>query len=132
LASTGTREVLYGPSSLAVRSLSPYEGWESYEQRIEEALKAFVGIATPGPVHRFGVRYVNYIEFSRKEIRLNDYFTSPPSVPEGLGVGMKNFLMRTEFDWDESGVLVIQNFQSAMNPDGYPAAILDIDVVKNY
>lgn len=130
--STGTRQFSFSQASISVRSLRPYEGWESYKSRLHEAVSAFVAVATPGKPIRLGVRYINQISFEAEEVSLRKYFTSPPVVPKSLDMGITGFTMRIETVRPEGDVTVIHNFLSSVSEDSKPVVILDIDVVRQF
>ena len=57
----GQKLVSFGPDVLSVNGLAPYEGWEEFEPRIQEAFEVYVGVVKPSAIRRIGVRYINKI-----------------------------------------------------------------------
>lgn len=129
---TGTRTVAFGQGVLLIQSAEPYEGWESFRQRIDEALSAYLEVAKPESVTRVGVRYVNHIRFESNEVSLKRYFTAPPDVPDELNLSMHGFASRIESIWPDGITVIIQNMQSMTTEDDRAAVVLDIDALRNF
>ncbi|MEJ2853523.1 MULTISPECIES: TIGR04255 family protein [unclassified Saccharothrix] len=128
----GVREFAFGPASFSATSHQPYEGWEKFYERITQGVNSYLKFATPGPIRRVGVRYINQIEFSESEVELGEYFTVYPDVPASLKVSVNGFNSRVESSWSDDRVTVVHTFSSAVSSAGNPAVVLDIDVIEQW
>ncbi|MEA5551577.1 TIGR04255 family protein, partial [Anabaena cylindrica UHCC 0172] len=85
-----------GPDTLSIHSLRPYEGWEHFKQRIDNAFHNYLDVAKPIGVTRIALRYINKIAVVKHEIELSEYFTVYPQLPDGVPTIISGFLTRTE------------------------------------
>jgi uncharacterized protein (TIGR04255 family) len=128
-SSDGTKVVTFGPQGLSVHVLAPYEGWELFSERINDALAHYTSVAVVEGAKRVSVRYINRIHIDSERVELGDFFVSPPGVP-GVDVAVNEFLMRVKGS-DDHGTSVAWTAASDLSAD--PAAfILDIEAARAY
>lgn len=81
--------------ALTVHRLAPYDHWECFIPRIQEAYAVFQEIAATVKLQRLGLRYINRfpVEMHAKPLEL---FTCFPTINASAGEQLASFLMRTE------------------------------------
>ncbi len=124
----------FGTRSLAVNSLRPYEGWESFSSRIGHALNAYWDVVDPAGVSRIGVRYINRIrlpEESQAGVRLEKYFNYFVHHPIGVPETVATFLVRTEYSYPDGIRLAITHAPLPSASSNYEM-LLDLDVFMQY
>ncbi len=111
--------------------LRPYESWDQFHREGLRLWQVYQELAQPLEIHRLGLRFINKMEFTQKELQLEDYLQIFPQTPKDLDIPFTGFLYR-----DELGVpghpYAINLIRTVQPPQG-PAAegvglILDIDV----
>ncbi len=102
---------------LVVNQLAPYPHFEQWEADIYRALSVYKELARPKSVSRLGLRYINRVVIPGKKIRMDEYFTIYPNLPQKLGDTHGAFLIRVEVPMSEQGHVVIITFGSALSPD---------------
>ncbi|WP_238015996.1 TIGR04255 family protein [Dactylosporangium sp. AC04546] len=127
-AEGGQRLVRVGNEVLTVHATAPYPGWPTFREQITYALRAYVRVAKPDVLTRFGMRFVNRIDLEGPTVELSDYLTIPVDPPRGLGFDLSSFLLRMEAVRPD-GIKLIQTFASA--PVDGVSVILDLDVISD-
>jgi len=130
LSEDETRQLTAGSSLLVVHTLAPYEGWERFQERIATAVDRYTAITQADAVERIGVRYINQINIPRPSVRLEEYFTAPPRLPDDLAVSLRGFFARIEAQYDDGLAKLIQTIASVEAE--MPSFILDLDVVAEF
>jgi uncharacterized protein (TIGR04255 family) len=126
--SDGRKLLSLGADVLSVNVLKPYDSWENFKPRIDDALRAYVDVSGAEKVSRIGVRYINKVVLEGTDIDLPKYFLCGPSVPPGLPRRVGGFLNRAEHVF-EDGVKVLVTFASIDAGENKSAFLLDLDVV---
>lgn len=84
----GLRLVGCAVGALSVHVLAPYPGWESFFERVLEAVDALPSSVAEAKLARVAVRYIDRIVLPPGEVRLADYLEvlpkRPPLLPESL------------------------------------------------
>ena len=125
---SGNHLISMGSDVLSVNVLRPYDGWEQLRPRIDTALQAYAEVAGPSGVSRVGVRYINKIILTEREIDLGTYFRCGPlSIPE-LPKKMAGFMNRIEFLYDDTVKLLLTQ-ASVEALEGQSAFLLDLDLI---
>lgn len=127
------RFVLVNSDYVSIHCGSPYEGWESFRQRIDAATHEFDASAKPEGISRIGVRYINSVTLPTDHVNIGDYFTFGIGYPDSLGLGMSGFIMRIEGVRDSDPMKVLTTFASVADEDPRSSTfLLDIDVVQQW
>jgi uncharacterized protein (TIGR04255 family) len=74
----------------------PYPRFEQWRPIVLEMLALYREVAQPTGVDRLGVRYINRLVIPHPSMRMEDYFTVYPQVPDTLGARHGPFLMNLE------------------------------------
>jgi uncharacterized protein (TIGR04255 family) len=128
------RLVGVGNNVLSIHSLRPYEGWEEFRQRIDEAFEVYLEVAKPVGVTRIALRYINRIAIpSNQEIELRDYFTIYPQIPkDGVPSKMTAFLTRTELIYEDIPIRLVLNLSDAIAPAEQIVIVLDLEIFQDW
>lgn len=127
------RLVGVGPDSLSVHSLRPYEGWDDFNKRIDQAFKAYLEVSKPIGVARIALRYINRIVIPSVEtVDLEEYFTAYPQMPDGVPSTMSGFLTRTESVYDDMPIRLVIVLTDAEAPEGQADFMLDLDISQDW
>ncbi len=102
---------------LVVNQLHPYPHFETWEPEIYRSLRIYQELAQPKKVARLGVRYINRIVIPEARLRMEDYFTVYPNLPERLGDAHGAFFVRVEAPKVEQRHTVLITFGTAPRPD---------------
>lgn len=124
--------VLVSPSGLSVHTVDSYPGWERFKESLLSGLSAYLSVANPSSVSRIGIRYINLIEFDSQSVDLKTFFTSPPSVPSELSLGLSAFLTRLELTEPGSRRKLISTFASAVPEKSGATVVLDLDAIEEW
>jgi uncharacterized protein (TIGR04255 family) len=129
----GKALVSIGPNVLSAHMLRPYQRWEEFRPRIEEALSKYSSTLPCDGVRRIGLRYINKIEIENAgSLDLNKYFTVPPMSPQGFPTRITSFITRTEHIYDDEPIKLILTFTDTSAKEGYAAFLLDLDLVWEF
>jgi uncharacterized protein (TIGR04255 family) len=123
------RIVLVSPSHISVHSIKPYEGWESLERRLRNAVALLDEVYDTGPVKSVGLRYINRVRISGELFDLDEYFNIPIPTPSEMMSGqVSSFFYRLEMQ-DQNRPLVYRQTFASMPPPAEQVAefILDLD-----
>lgn len=127
------RLVGVGPDLLSVHSLRPYEGWDDFKKRIDQALKAYLEVSKPVGVTRIALRYINRIIIPFVDaVQLEEYFTLSPQVPDGIPSNMSGFVTRLESIYDDIPVRLVIVLTDAEVREGQADFILDLDISQDW
>lgn len=129
LDQTGTRLLTVGPDALSVNSLKPYEGWEQFRVRVQDALHAYTEVApAEGNIARVGVRYINKIVIPNDGSDLDDYFVWMKDHSAGLSYSIRSFQKRMEYSISDGQKLLGTLASIDSDSPDVRAYLLDIDV----
>jgi len=109
---------------LVVNQLRPYPHFEYWEPAIYSALEVYRELAKPAAVARLGVRYINRVVIPERPLRMQDYFTLYPRLPQEMGDEHGGFLVRVEVPVKANDHTVFVTFASAPTDDPGEAAFL--------
>lgn len=109
--------------------LKPYQNWELFNQEGLRLWQLYSTVARPSEIQRIGLRFVNRIEFSQDEVKLEDFLENPPKSPRGMEIPFEGFLHHNTLTVPSYpyGINAIQTVQPAQG-DALFGVILDIDV----
>lgn len=119
------------PSALSVHVLRPYPGWAEFRPRVERAAAAHLALQPDARVTRIGVRYINHIVLPGDQLELDEWFTSSPTLPDGLGQSMTALMSRVETAYEDDARLAITLATVQHDKDGESAFLLDLDLSWN-
>lgn len=119
------------PSAMSVHVLRPYPGWSTFRPRVVAAIEAYEKLQPDAQVARVGVRYVNHIVLPGDDLDLSDWFTSSPTLPDGLGPAMAALMSRVETVYDDGARLAITLATVQHDKLGEHAFLLDLDLSWN-
>ncbi len=110
--------------------LKPYQSWERFYQEGMRLWGLYNEIAQPSEIQRIGLRFINRIEFSQDEVKLEDFLENPPKTPRGMEVPFEGFLHHNTLAIPgyPYGINVIQTVQPSQGAGAAWGVILDIDV----
>jgi uncharacterized protein (TIGR04255 family) len=125
-----------GPDLLVFNLLRPhpqvsYPRFEVWRPTVLEILAHYRDVAQPGGLDRIGVRYINKVVIPQAQMRMEDYFTIYPQVPDTLGAQHGAFSMNLELAglYADHQLLVTFGSTSPDQPDEM-AYLLDLyDIV---
>jgi uncharacterized protein (TIGR04255 family) len=118
--------------AISINCLRPYPGWETFLERITEALVAFSEIHPQFEIERIGLRYINRLDASMEN--LPEYFDVRPLNFSAMNLNLANFVCRSEmlFEGDPKRLL-IATFGSVRPVVGAeqapPLFTLDLDTI---
>lgn len=109
--------------------LQPYQSWEQFHQEGLHLWALYNQVARPSEIQRIGLRFINRIEFSQNEVKLEDFLENPPKTPRGMEVPFEGFLHHNTLTvpGHPYGINVIQTVQPSQGAEAW-GVILDIDV----
>jgi uncharacterized protein (TIGR04255 family) len=121
--------VQYRLDGFTFSRLRPYLQWN---QILEEAKRLWVIYAEavkPILLTRLALRYINSIEIPSRNFDLEEYFTSPPTIPSGLPQLLEHFFSQLLIQFPDQGAkaLVTQTISPTKDPMITPV-LFDIDV----
>ena len=109
--------------------LKPYQSWEQFRQEGLRLWGLYNEIARPSEIQRIGLRFINRIEFSQDDVKLEDFLENPPKTPRDMEVPFEGFLHHNTLavPGHPYGINVIQTVQPSQGAEAW-GVILDIDV----
>lgn len=110
------RMIQLADNLLVVNQLHPYPHFKDWEPEIYRTLGIYKHLAEPKAIARLGVRYINRVVIPEERVRMEEYFTIYPNLPEGLGDLHGSFLVRVEVPQEDSGHTVLITFGTAPPP----------------
>lgn len=116
------------PSAMSVHVLRPYPGWADFRNRVVAAIEAHQKLQADAQVIRVGVRYVNRILLPGDNLDLADWFTSTPTLAEGIGPAIAALMSRVETVYDDGARLAITLATVQHDQPGEQAFLLDLDL----
>lgn len=111
--------------------MAAWPGWQVLRDEARRAWDKYVMVTNTVELKRFAVRYINQIVIPAGEIKLLDYFTEPPRIPEGLPQALKHFFSRIEVvNPDPEATIIITQAPAPQPYQSQPTFTLDIDVIR--
>ncbi|MDZ8138243.1 MAG: TIGR04255 family protein [Nostoc sp. DedQUE04] len=126
----GTKLVGVGPNLLSIHSLRPYEGWDEFSKRIEQALQLYLEVAKPVGITRISLRYINRIVISSPDqaIDLSDYVNIYPQLPDDLPSHISEFVTQAELIYEDIPAKLAITLSDSEPQPGEVVFILDLDI----
>lgn len=119
-----------GPGRLIVNCLQPYPKWPDFKKLIFDTFAHYKKVTSVARLERIGLRYINRINLPT-EGNTRTYLNYFPSLPEALTDDSKNFLLRTEIDFEQSnGKLILTLATVTPDEDSRRPLLLDLDFVS--
>ncbi|MBI3868429.1 MAG: TIGR04255 family protein [Verrucomicrobia bacterium] len=116
-------------NGLVFSRLAPYTDWAHFLGEWLLMWNLFKTVGQPAAIHRIGLRFINRIQLTEGEVKIDDYLNPAPAAPCGFDLPFRGF-----FQHDVLGVPghpyamnVVRAIQPA-TPGTGPGIILDIDV----
>lgn len=112
--------------------LKPYETWEKLVQETRKMWKVYTEITRPERIVRTATRFINRIEIQLPMGKIEDFFTAPPAIPQGLPDSVNEFFSRIVIhDPDTGGNLIFtQGLEQVIASTNVLPFLVDIDVFK--
>jgi uncharacterized protein (TIGR04255 family) len=129
----GSRMLGVSAEDVSVHGTQPYEGWESLEQRLVDALERVNdALSNEVPMYsQVGLRYINKVEIPHERVRFEDHLTIGLSFPDAFPPNMSAFLERAEMQYPDEDVVLAFTWASTEAPKGCSAFVLDLDLVAS-
>jgi uncharacterized protein (TIGR04255 family) len=126
-----TQAVQFRLDGFTFSRMRPYKDWDSMRSEAAPLWELYVQMAKPTQVTRVAVRYINSIEVPAESFILEEYFTTPPKVPQGIPQTVEQFLTRLVMSFPEydSKAVVTLATKAPSSPTMTPI-LLDIDVFR--
>jgi uncharacterized protein (TIGR04255 family) len=105
----GTGVVTITQKSISTSRLAPYEGWENMVCTARENWLSWKKVVGYRKVSRIGIRFINRVDIPNREekpIRIDDYLTFRPEVPNIGLAPMRAFNMNASMDIGRDGFKV--------------------------
>lgn len=132
-SSDATKLVGVGPDALSIHSLRPYEGWDEFSHRIDQAFQFYLEVAKPVGIIRISLRYINRIVVSADElIDLSEYVNIYPQFPDSLPSNMSGFVTRTESIYEDIPIRLVTTLSDAEPSSEHVVFILDLDISQTW
>ena len=131
----GKTLVSIGPNVLSAHMLRPYQNWDAFRPKIEEALIKYSQTLPCKGVQRIGLRYINKIEIEIQNtdgLDLKKYFAVSPLSPQDFPATTTNFFARTEHNYHDEPIKLILTFADTAPQEGCAAFLLDLDLVLEF
>lgn len=112
--------VQVGAHLLSVSVLKPYPSWPRFLAMIKKGVNTYRDVAAPKGIRRIGLRYINYVEVPKDDVRLEDYFEFRPYVGQGLPQDFGTFALGVQFPYEKSRDIL--NLQLASLPKQIPSS----------
>lgn len=110
--------------------LKPYQSWVQFHQEGFRLWGMYNEVAQPAEIQRIGLRFINRIEFSQNEVKLEDFLENPPKPPRGMDIPFEGFLHQNTLvvAGHPYRINMIQTVQPPAGAEATWGVILDIDV----
>ncbi len=109
---------------LTVNKLPKYDGWDSYNKMINDAINNLYKVLEISTINRIGLRTINKIDIqSHNYENFKKYFNVYPSMPEGLDNNFNSIQLNYETPTTNNEVLAI-NLNTLRKEPNYEAPVL--------
>ncbi|MBF0537787.1 MAG: TIGR04255 family protein [Nitrospirae bacterium] len=111
--------------------LYPYERWGNLRDEAKKLWSIYLNVAEPELISRIALRYINSIKL-QMPVNLEDYFKTPPSVPEGLPQTLNGYFYRISIynEQVDANAIITQALEPSILGAKEAQIILDIDVFR--
>jgi len=124
--------VQVGNRLLAINRLKPYILWNELKPKIENAFYAFRKSTEINGLQRIGLRYINRIEITDKQIRLEEYLNFRPFLGGKLPQNLVSFVVGCLIPFsDGRDICKLQISDVIPDKDSNSSFLLDIDYYLN-
>lgn len=123
--------VQFQSNGLTLSKLEPYTNWQDFENCAKEAWNLYRECLPKFKVSRVATRFINVMELPYLEgLNLDEYLTSSPKLPAGLGDTMSSFFTRIVVPKPEldAVAIIMQNVEPPKKDK--LTVTLDIDVYR--
>lgn len=128
----GSRLVQLAPDLLVVNQLRPYPHFGEWRPVIGKMALLYSELAAPKTVRQVGVRYINEIVIPASgEVRLEEYFTVYPTIPQSMGGKHGPYMLRLEMPTAHQGHVLLITFAMAP-PKGPSEMVFTLDLYGTY
>ena len=129
-----TRTVRVARDTISLSALSgAYPDWEEFCAEFQEVWKHYIELNNPTTITKISTRFINEIRLPLgTRLRLEDWFTCGPRVPDGLPETVSKFTNQIEVPCENSTRVLINlvALGSTQTADAL-AVLLDIDVADS-
>ncbi|MEO8218793.1 MAG: TIGR04255 family protein [Acidobacteriota bacterium] len=130
----GLQQYRVTAEGLTFNRLAPYVGWHAFRNEAKRAWDQFrSALGTSLVVSRVGLRYINKVEIPTQtgEVKLDEYFSTVPTVSPTLPQPIHGFFMRIELPLpDVDGTLAVVVAGAPSERPEHVGVLLDIDMFK--
>ena len=129
LTQTNGRGLLgLAPLRCSVHVTGAYPGWKDFRPRVEHAVDAYRELDPECRVSRISLRYVNRIIIPGVALDLTQWFTSSPTLPDGVTQSMNALMSRVETTYEDGARLAITLATIHHDNPNESAFLLDLDL----
>lgn len=123
--------VQYKLDGFTFSRLKPYENWDAMMLEAKRLWDIYNDNLKTTVVKRLAVKYINLIEIPLRNFKLENYFTAPPQVSDGLPQSIENFISQITIDFPESTTKAIITMKLSPSSNKDTTSITyDIDVFR--
>ena len=117
-------QVRCGESALSIHELGPYQGWETFHERVHHALRTFLNVAAPKTIAQINLRYRNAFIIQIQSLAMADYFRLGATIPHGLPTRLISYAnaFRAAYD-DEPRTVLSLSFTATPSPHDAKAGV---------
>ena len=125
------KKIQFRTDGFTCNFLAPYTTWEEFSDLAFRFWKVYLDYAKPKFVKRIALRYINKFEIPLDSLQFENYFTSVPTIPEGMPQSFSKYFLQMQLPCDNpnSQALISQTFEQPI--ENYLPYIIDIDVYNN-
>lgn len=102
-----TALIQIAPDILVINQLKPYPSWGKFKSLILNNFGVYKEIANPRGLKKITLRYINKMDFDKKDFELKKYFQYFPSIPDTLPRIQDSFFVSSEFSYEEGEKLIL-------------------------
>jgi uncharacterized protein (TIGR04255 family) len=122
------RLVQLGPDMLVVNALEPHLGWAGLRDEACRVLSEYREVARPARLRTVILRYINRVDVSSMvDVALEDYFTTLPSVPEGMSAPLSAFSIQAEARYEEPDAALRFNLRTLNGTEDQLSFLVDYE-----
>jgi len=123
---TKTNVHLTSNGVVSIHKFEPYESWQKFYPVVHQIYKDFFETFKPSSIERLGLRYVNEINLSNENFKLEDYFNYNLKFPieNEIASQQLNLIFLTSNDNDRISVRIAEVLQNVKDNKKF---ILDLD-----
>ena len=119
---------VFGKENYSFSRLYPYENWNRFSTEALRLWEIYKELRGSSGINRIGVRFINKITLSHKDIRYDKYLKFPPTSPGGIDMPFISFFHQDTFAVSDHGYVINFIRTTQPSPEGIPNLLLDIDI----